>query len=510
MRFIATFQILLICGLVHAKIFDRENIHNLEDLKNYIKVEKSINNDFIENRSSSKNFPRGIFQYYNIDSLSEKQILRSFSKIDSPIIFIKDDPILEIAQNKQVNKTIAGINNIIGKNKSKTSNRTTSVSKKSTNQKTNNKDNTKDLQEDKGQTSSESDIKGITKNESQKNRSPKAQTKSDAIIEEKMSTIENPLRAVDDNLEAQLNTALNINISNKLLINDTNINNEDFDFLNSDKLSSELGSVVNNQDGTLTYTPPTNFTGTDSFSYTITNGKFEYSAIAYIRVVDLANFPIIEELASNAVINSSTISTSTSLSAQVNHLYLAFISASNSNTSVLSINGMGLTWNLVEVQCSNLQETTLEIWYAQGNPTVGTVSANLSQVTDAAQISLLRISNVDATLPLNVLSTVNPLGEGINATCNTPGINSKNIEYEVSTSTNNTLLISALSYSKVNTHTSISLSENLEIQSGSNPDATGLVIQTANLNESQIFSIESILSIAANWSSISIEVMPPP
>ena len=39
-----------------------------------------------------------------------------------------------------------------------------------------------------------------------------------------------------------------------------------------DAVSANGGAVVNNADGTLTYTPALNFTGVDSFTYTVTDG----------------------------------------------------------------------------------------------------------------------------------------------------------------------------------------------------------------------------------------------
>ena len=39
-----------------------------------------------------------------------------------------------------------------------------------------------------------------------------------------------------------------------------------------DAVSANGGAVVNNGDGTFTYTPALNFTGIDTFTYTVTDG----------------------------------------------------------------------------------------------------------------------------------------------------------------------------------------------------------------------------------------------
>ena len=76
---------------------------------------------------------------------------------------------------------------------------------------------------------------------------------------------ENPV-ANNDNISAVENTALNFN-SSLLLDNDSTIDNARI--IDFDSETSAGGTVKDNNDGTYTYTPASNFTGEDSFSYTI-------------------------------------------------------------------------------------------------------------------------------------------------------------------------------------------------------------------------------------------------
>ncbi len=58
-----------------------------------------------------------------------------------------------------------------------------------------------------------------------------------------------------------------------VLSNDTDNDNDILTITTVDTLSAQNGTIVNNGDGTLTYTPANGFTGTDSFNYTISDGK---------------------------------------------------------------------------------------------------------------------------------------------------------------------------------------------------------------------------------------------
>ena len=58
-------------------------------------------------------------------------------------------------------------------------------------------------------------------------------------------------------------------------------------------LASQGGTVINNGDGTVTYTPPLNFLGIDTFTYTVedTFGVLSNAATARVNVVRAADLP---------------------------------------------------------------------------------------------------------------------------------------------------------------------------------------------------------------------------
>jgi len=62
-------------------------------------------------------------------------------------------------------------------------------------------------------------------------------------------------------------------VTGNVLQNDSDADNDTLSISSYNALSSRGGTVVNNLDGTFKYTPPTGYVGTDSFSYSITDGK---------------------------------------------------------------------------------------------------------------------------------------------------------------------------------------------------------------------------------------------
>jgi len=88
--------------------------------------------------------------------------------------------------------------------------------------------------------------------------------------------------AVDDSFFTTMNNARTIN----LLTNDSD---PDGDVITLVSVNTEgtLGTVIDiNADGTVTYVPPANWCGTDSFTYTISDGQQEVSATVTIEILD--------------------------------------------------------------------------------------------------------------------------------------------------------------------------------------------------------------------------------
>ena len=92
------------------------------------------------------------------------------------------------------------------------------------------------------------------------------------------------LNANDDQVSMPENTSLTFSPLN----NDSDGEGDVIRISNIGPLQNNSGNVVNNNNGTLTYTPNPGFSGIDSLEYTITDGNFNFStAVIYITVTVL-------------------------------------------------------------------------------------------------------------------------------------------------------------------------------------------------------------------------------
>mgnify|MGYP000005862283 CR=1 FL=1 len=93
--------------------------------------------------------------------------------------------------------------------------------------------------------------------------------------------------AADDAFSLVANTELTISIADDLLANDSD---PDGDPLSLDGFTQPAhGSLVDNGDGTLTYTPDAGYAGADSFSYTISDGTDTATATVDLTINPPAN-----------------------------------------------------------------------------------------------------------------------------------------------------------------------------------------------------------------------------
>jgi len=116
--------------------------------------------------------------------------------------------------------------------------------------------------------------------------------------------------AIDDTATTDEDVAVNVNV----LGNDSDI---DGDALTVDSASAANGSVVIESDGSLTYTPDADFSGTDTISYTTSDGDLTDTAEVSVTVNAVADAPIIE--ASTRVTASDEILVNTTQAGDQDH-----------------------------------------------------------------------------------------------------------------------------------------------------------------------------------------------
>ncbi|MDJ0817999.1 MAG: Ig-like domain-containing protein, partial [Desulfobacterales bacterium] len=112
--------------------------------------------------------------------------------------------------------------------------------------------------------------------------------------------------AADDNLNATEDQSIVFSSVTDLLANDSDVNG---DALTLAGFTQPInGLLVDNGDGTLTYTPGSDFFGIDSFSYTIDDGNGgTASGMALIVVAPVGDTPQITHVSTNAEVQSGLI-----------------------------------------------------------------------------------------------------------------------------------------------------------------------------------------------------------
>ncbi|HHS83538.1 MAG TPA: tandem-95 repeat protein, partial [Gammaproteobacteria bacterium] len=81
-----------------------------------------------------------------------------------------------------------------------------------------------------------------------------------------------------------------------VLVNDSDPDGDSLSISGADSQSAEGGTVVNNGDGTFTYTPPAGFSGADSFTYTVSDGNGAEAqgtvSVTVTKVIPVNNPPV--------------------------------------------------------------------------------------------------------------------------------------------------------------------------------------------------------------------------
>ena len=105
---------------------------------------------------------------------------------------------------------------------------------------------------------------------------------SQATVDVNIAPVADAPVGVDDNLSTAIDTGLPINVLSDLLANDFDPDGDTISFVGFSQPTN--GALVDNGDGTLTYTPNAGFQGTDSFTYDISDGALTSSATVNIGV----------------------------------------------------------------------------------------------------------------------------------------------------------------------------------------------------------------------------------
>ena len=216
-----------------------------------------------------------------------------------------------------------------------------------------------------------------------------------------VSPVNDPPVANPDSATTVQNTPVIVNVR----ANDTDVDGDTITVTGA--ANGAHGTVVNNGDGTVTYTPASNYTGADSFTYTISDGHGgTASGTVGITVTPPVNVA--------PVANTDTVTTPEDTAAVV----AVLANDTDANNDTLTITGVGAAAHGAVVNNGNGTVTytpsanyngadsfTYSISDGHGGTATGTVNVTVSPVNDAP------VANADtATTAQDTPITVNVLG----------------------------------------------------------------------------------------------------
>ncbi|MBE0514038.1 Ig-like domain-containing protein, partial [Sulfurimonas sp.] len=112
-----------------------------------------------------------------------------------------------------------------------------------------------------------------------------------------INNVNEPVTAVDDTVNAVEDTVLYSTVD--LDANDYDIDGDDLTVEAGTFATAQGGEIVIAENGSYTYTPPTNFNGTDSVNYTVTDGEFSDVGTLTINVEAVNDAPTITVTSTN-------------------------------------------------------------------------------------------------------------------------------------------------------------------------------------------------------------------
>ncbi|NTS75633.1 tandem-95 repeat protein [Catenovulum sp. SM1970] len=147
-------------------------------------------------------------------------------------------------------------------------------------------------------------------------------------VEGSVSVTVNPVNDDPVANDDQASTLINQAISVEVLANDIDVDGDD---LTITQASASNGQVVINNDGTLTYTPNNNFTGSDSISYTVSDGN---GGIATANAVVTVFNPTTPEPPVEPPVNQAPTTNNTTAEGIEDNLVTVELSGTDSDSSV--------------------------------------------------------------------------------------------------------------------------------------------------------------------------------
>jgi hypothetical protein len=234
-------------------------------------------------------------------------------------------------------------------------------------------------------------------------------------------------------------------------------------------------------------------TGFSDTDFVIEDGNEESSGPVYVETI------------TGTSSSSTTVSTSSTVTAVEGDLYLASISFKPHRT-VQSVSGLGLTWTQVDVQCGYREATGVEVWMAMGVPTGdGDVTATFDSAPSNAVMTVSRYTQVDQTQPIGAVVSANT--EGVEGGCDSPGgTDTDTYSFPITTLNDSSNVFAAVAIRGRDHIPGSHFTLLYQLHEGSGGDIAGLAIQEQFVEFDSTINVEGALSSAEDWAVISLEI----
>ncbi len=213
-----------------------------------------------------------------------------------------------------------------------------------------------------------------------------------------------------------------------------------------------------------------------------------------------------EEVETGTSSSSSSVTTSSALTAENDHLYIAAIST-RSHVLVDTVTGLGLSWQSADEQCAGRSQTGVEVWYAVGTPSGNsTVTATLTGSSQNTVLAVSRYSGVDPAQPIGAIISGNT--NGLDGSCS-GGSDSDSYAFNITTSIDGAYVYSAVGI-RNKTHTSpTAYTERAEVnKGGSLGSAATLAVQDREAETAGSILVNGGISDDVDWAMIGLEIRP--
>jgi hypothetical protein len=202
---------------------------------------------------------------------------------------------------------------------------------------------------------------------------------------------------------------------------------------------------------------------------------------------------------------STSVTTSASLTAASGDLYLAAI-GTKPNVSVSSVSGLGLTWTLVKAQCAGRGQTRVEVWKAQGTPSVnGTVTASLASAPNNATIAVSRYAGVDAASPVGNIISGNTMGA--NGTCS-GGTDNAAYSFNLTTTLGGAVAFGAVTMRDKPHTPGAGYTERAELMQGASGSVASVAVEDKSVASAGSVVVNGSFSASVDWAMVGLEIKP--